>query len=141
MFCLSLASFSFSVSGGLTMLLWSSLSETCNYILGAICFSVWLSIENLSKSLDIYYCKNCGWFKTKLYGACLKFDLIFVCNLWLWIIYHEEPPVRIELCFVLADTILWFLFLTYNNDGILLSEFIVLGFFIVPDVPTESRFL
>ena len=77
LFYLSLAYFSYPSSVGLTILLWSSLTDYYNNSLGVIYFSVLPLIDTLSHSLSIGDCTTCGWCETQLYRACLALVFTF----------------------------------------------------------------
>ena len=62
----SFASFCLPDSGGITMLLCSSMPYTWNKNHGTNCSPTWTYIDNLIQSLAIWDCKNWGWYRIHL---------------------------------------------------------------------------
>ena len=141
--CSSLSSFRSPSYGGLTTMLWSSLTDTYNNSSWTICFSVWIPIDTLSRSLDIGYSTTSVWCKTQLYRACLKHLFIFVCIFRLWILYHRASLFLFNLRFILSDpNLLTVVFCLKSNRGKNWPrKFFSLGLFIVPNMPKSIGFL
>ena len=78
-----LASIHTHSSGGQTMLLWTSHTNTCNKLFGTICFSEWPSIETLRRSFTIGECTTWVWCIIQSYGYVYSFD-VFCESLTLW---------------------------------------------------------
>ena len=65
-------------SGGLTMILWSSHTDTCNKLFGTIYFSDWPSIETQRISFTIDECTTWVWWRIQKYRYVYSVDLICV---------------------------------------------------------------
>ena len=98
----SLASFSPPSSGGLTMLLYSSLTDTFNNNFGTNCGPACPYIYNVIQSLSIGYRTTWGWCRIYLYRYFLTHSLILVWLCYFGILDHNILPDLIDLLFYLV---------------------------------------
>ena len=94
-----LASFIPPSSGEIIVLLFSSLTDTCNNNFGVNCCSYCPSIDNLMQPLSIGDCKTWGWCRIQLPIYFLTYSMIFVWLCWFGILYHNIFPAMIALHF------------------------------------------
>ena len=133
----SLSSLVTPSSGGLAILLCSSLTNNFNNNFVTNCGSAWPSIDNFIQPLDIGYCTTLAFCRIQLQRALLTHSFNYLFPLCFGILYHNILPALIALYFYLESHNLRISVfgLKYNVSENWWSDFLALSFFTGTDGP------
>ena len=122
----SIASLIPTYSGGLTILLCSFLSDTCNHVFGTICGYKLPSTDTLRQSFSMGYCMTRGLCRIQLQSSYFTCLLVIVCPC----LKKQNVPSLVALRFYMSAPYLRTAVFcsTSNTSENLHNDFLELGF-------------